>query len=193
MEKEHCALKATLLIRQMHAQFDEFARGGRYKTSEEKECKHKTRFLLEFTKGNANDHLNETIEGIEKEHESVRNKKTIELIIREFLSKFLLLDNRHTTLLHAINYLKRHPQIPRDMLSKLQYFNNRVLKYYITSSCNNVEKRHNESDLLVFLLNTCNDDSLFKFMSKHKDMDPDIYLVKTTAQTCTRIEEHGKK
>ena len=117
----------------------------------------------------------------------------MELIIRGFLSQFLLLDNSHTNLLHTINYLERYPRSPREMLSNLQDFNNEVLKHYRTSSCSDVEKRHNESDLLVLLLNTFNDDVLFKFMSKHKDMDPDIYLVKTTAQTCTRIEEHGKK
>ena len=79
------------------------------------------------------------------------------------------------------------------MLSKLQDFNNQVLKYYITSSCNKVEKNYDESDLLVLLLNTCDEEVLIKFMDKHKELDPDNYLVNTTAQTCTRIEEYGKK
>ena len=55
------------------------------------------------------------------------------------------------------------------------------------------KKNYDESDLLVLLLNTCNDDVLKKFMVKHKHLDPDNYLVNTTAQTCTRIEECGKK
>ena len=193
MENEHCSLKVSLLISQMHSQFLSFTKNGLYKVSEENEYKHKTRFLLKFTTGNANDYLMKTIKDIEIDHDGLKNKTTIEAIIRKFVSKYLLLGNRHTNLLHAINHLKDHPLRFSVMLTKLQEFNNRVLKHYITSSCNKVDKNYDESDLLVLLLNTCKDDVLKKFMDKHKDLDPDNYLVNTTAQTCTRIEEYGKE
>ena len=193
MEKEHCSLKVLLLISQMQSQFLTFTQHGVYKVTELKEYKHKTRFLLAFTTGNANDCLQKTIKDIKKEYNGLENKTTIEAIIRKFVSKYLLLGNRHTNLLHALNHLKLHALPFSVMLSKLQEFNNRVLKYYITSSCNKVEKNYDESDLLVLLLNTCDEEVLIKFMDKHKELDPDNYLVNTTSQTCTRIEEYGKK
>ena len=192
MEKEHCSLKVLLLISQMHSQFLHLTQNGRYKVSEENEYKYKTRLLLTFTCGNANECLLKIIEDIDKEQDGLKNKKTIEAIIRKFVSKYLLLGNRHANLLHAINHLKGHPLCFSVMLTKLQDFDNRMLKHYITSFCNKMEKNYDESDLLVLLLNTCDDDVLKKFMHKHKNLDPDNYLVNTTAQTCTRIEEYGK-
>ena len=102
----------------MHSQFLSFTKNGLYKVSEENEYKHKTRFLLAFTTGNANDCLQKTIKDIKKECNGLENKTTIEAIIRKFVSKCLLLGNRHANLLHAINHLKLHSLPFSVMLSK---------------------------------------------------------------------------
>ena len=72
---------------------------------------------MEFTNGLSRDHLNKTTKVIERVNNGVKNKKTLELTIKEFLTKHSLVDNRHTNLLNVIAHLKINPQCPREMLS----------------------------------------------------------------------------
>ena len=74
------------------------------------------------------------------------------------------------------------------MFSNSLAFNNQVLNNYKTTSCKNIEKWYDESDLFFLALNTHDEEVVLKFMIKCKEMDLDVCLVKTTAQTCMWVE-----
>ena len=69
----------------MKPQHDILTRSGRYEPPEEKECKCKLRLLMEFTKGHAHDHLCETMKLVENDNHGLKNKITMELVIKGFL------------------------------------------------------------------------------------------------------------
>ena len=126
-------------MHQMKLQCDVLTRLRRCELPEEKEHKHKLRYLMEFTKGYAHDHLCETIKMLEKDNHGLKNKMTLELVIKRFLCKYLLVDNRHTNLLNALVHLESHRKRLTEMFSNPLAFNNQVLNNYKTTSCKNVE------------------------------------------------------
>ena len=160
--------------------------------SEEDECKHKLRLLIEITSGLDQDYLKKTTCVLERDNDLVKNKKSLEWIINEFLTKHLVVDNIYNNLLHTITHLKRNPQSTIEMLSNLASFNREVLHNCKTSKHSNRDKSYEESDWFFLLLNICNEDVLQKFILKHKDVDAEDYLVKQTAQTCHWFKQEIK-
>ena len=63
--------------------------------------------LIEFTSDLAQDHLRKTIDDCERDNNLVKNKKSLELLINELLAKYLVVDNPHKNILHAIVQLKK--------------------------------------------------------------------------------------
>ena len=119
MGKEHFPLKAPLLMHQMEQQHKILCKSGRSSFSEEDEHKQELRLLIEFTSGLAQDHLKKTIEDFEIDNNYVKNKNSLELIINIFLTKYLVVYNRHNNLLHKIIHLKSNLQSTMDMLYNL--------------------------------------------------------------------------
>ena len=74
---------------------------------------------MEFTKEIAHEYMQNTIKLVESENPGVKNKTTLNLIMKGFLSIFLLVDNRHVNLLNAIKYVQQNRLCARDMLFNL--------------------------------------------------------------------------
>lgn len=151
--KIHYSSKAALLTHQMKLQHDVLTRSERYKTPEEEEYKCKLRLRMEFTKSHAHDHLCETIKMVEEDNHGLKNKITLELVVKGFLWNFLLVDNRHTNLLNDIVHLQSNRERLTEMFSNFLAFNNQVLNNYKTTSCNDVDKCYDEIDSPVLLFN----------------------------------------
>ena len=78
MGKEHFPLKSLLLTNQMEQQHQIFCKHDLSTFSEEDECKHKLRLLIEITSGLDQDYLKKTTCVLERDNDLVKNKKSLE-------------------------------------------------------------------------------------------------------------------
>ena len=112
------------------------------------------------------------------------------MIINEFITKYLVADNCHNDILHAIIHIKINPKSAIEMLSNLVSFNREVLCEY--KQANAVVEINLMKKDFFSLWNTCDEDVLQKIILNNKDVDPEDYLVKQTAQTFYWFKREGK-